>query len=107
MDDTYAYEQDLQDDVDTLDFGKYKGLTPFDIFKVDPAYIVWVWNNTPRWVGSEKLVKLAFKQAGGKWRERTAPPAPTSSGSEQDIIAACEEAILETFGIFPKPPWMR
>lgn len=108
---TYDYEQEMDDENDVLSFGKFKDLTPLQLSstKKGREYLVWAHRNTHHWIGSEVLVKGAFKLCGEKYAPRSArpirTPVPQQGDSSGDVVAACEAATLEAFGCFPKPRW--
>lgn len=97
----YDYTSGLSDETDTLQFGKYRGVTPAELLAIDPGYIVWATDKTSHWVGSKEIVAAA--RAAKKLPPL--PPAPTPTNRDQ-TIQQCEEAILHAYGAFPKPLWM-
>jgi len=103
----YDYTVGLSDETDTLQFGKYRGVTPVELLAIDPGYIVWATNKTAHWVGSKEIVAAAAR-AAKKLPLPPAPrkPAPTPTYRDQ-TIQQCEEAILHAYGAFPKPLWMQ
>jgi uncharacterized protein (DUF3820 family) len=111
-DDRFNYESELKDDEDTITFGKYKGLTPREVFLRDPGYITWATKAFPQgWVGSEELIKRAAKLVPSqdvhvKATQHARFVSPVGKYSNQQaLIAAFEETMLETFGEFPTPYW--
>jgi len=115
----YDYTAELDDKVDTLQFGKYNGKTPMYVFAENPGYICWATNNTNHWVGSETVVAAVFK-ATGHPREKAKPAKPVNqlkaaadawSNMTQEQrnaeVAAFESRMYETFGEFPltTKPW--
>lgn len=105
-DDRFDYESELKDDVDKLTFGKYKGQTPFQVFVKDPGYLVWCWNNTIYWAGSEELVRKASMDSEMSMKERPMiMQAAQTNKSSWPSVAEFEEAMLEAFGEFPTPYW--
>lgn len=94
--DNCDYTEELNDDVDTIGFGKYGGLTPLNLLIKNPAYIIWAWNNTNKWVGSEEIVRRAHAIQGVKFTHRPeAQPLPPNPVHEFE--ATC----LAVFGCFP------
>lgn len=113
-DDTYNYDVELDDEIDLLGFGKYKNLTPVEVYRTNPEYIIWVWENTTRWCGSEELIRDAYDTCDKtfKPRHKVNPPRQVNHSldlntvSEEELIQAFEQAMLDTYGCFPKPNWM-
>ena len=106
----YDYGQEMDDENDTLSFGKFRDLTPAQLASTEKGrdYIVWAHSRTHHWVGSEQLVRkvheiqrLPYIPRSAR-QIRTPVPQPTLGG---DVVAACEAATLEAFGCFPKPSW--
>lgn len=52
-------------DNEPLSFGKYKGLTPMEVYKdlEDYSYLVWLWDNVKPCPISEELYRLAEWEA--------------------------------------------
>ena len=110
-DDTYDYDEDLDDEHDTLQFGKYATRTPRELLDTYPGYLVWCWESTTRWVGSETLIRDAYAAVKKKFKPR-ATVAPKQSpevvaADEQERIEAFEQAVYDTWGCFPKPTYAR
>ena len=107
----FDYESELDDEVDTIQFGKYKGLTPAEVVARDPGYIVWATNAYPQgWVGSQDIIDRALKIVPSqdvhvKAKQHAKFATVNSYSNRQALIAAFEEAMLETFGEFPTPYW--
>lgn len=99
----HDYEKDLSDTQTTVDFGKYTGKTPEWILQNDPGWLVWCWNNTHRWCGSEAVVSLAFTDTGNIFHPRQQQLVQQKESRIEDF----EQAILDTYGQFPKPIWMK
>ncbi len=115
-DDRFDYESELKDDEDTIQFGKYKGLTPLDVLRQDPGYIVWANSAYPQgWVGSSKIIEAAKKivpdqgtHINNKKLQQTGNYKANSGGVSHfnsPEVYAFEEAMLEAFGEFPTPYW--
>lgn len=112
MSDTYNYDEELDDGVDTLQFGKYATLTPLALLNKDPHYLIWCWEKTTRWCGSEELIKRAYKQCGMKFKQRNQilkkpPETHRDFMDETQRIAEFEQAVYDTYGCFPKPTYIR
>ena len=99
----HDYEKDLSDTQTTVDFGKYTGKTPEWILQNDPGWLVWCWNNTHRWCGSEAVVSLAFTDTGNIFHPRQQQIVQQKESRIEDF----EQAILDAYGQFPKPIWMK
>ena len=97
MNDDWDYAKELDDEVDTLQFGKYKGLTPAEVAFKDSNYIVWATQNTHHWVGSDELVERIFKLK--KIPMTKAPPPSTKA--DWKPVEDFEEAMYEAYGEYP------
>lgn len=53
----------VDDDEVALDFGKYAGMTPLQVFGADPSYIVWLYENVTPKRCSEVLYMDAVESA--------------------------------------------
>lgn len=107
-DDTYNYDEELDDFKDCVGFGKFQDkATPADILVQNSGYIVWAWENTTHWIGSEVLVRKAYAAQNKGFRPRNViQKSKALPAVEGDPIEQFEEAVLDTFGVFPKPHWM-
>lgn len=109
MEDRYNYESELDDENDGLQFGKFKGLTPVQVASTEKGrqWMVWAHNNAIQWIGSEELVRKVFsteKQvycARQNMQRNNPPPAGDIT------VEAFEAAMIEAYGCFPKPLWIR
>ena len=99
--DHYDYSVDKDDSVDTIDFGKYKGCTPKEVFQTNAGYLCWAWKSTNKWVGSEQLIKRAHSAMSIPFEEREV--AQDVYTIEQDP-AEFEQAMIDAFGCFPIKP---
>lgn len=111
MSELYDYTDGLSDESTILDFGKYSDLTPLQLVSTEKGmeYIVWAHKNTSRWVGSEQLVRKCHELCNVKYVERSKPAAQAHEAHQsKDVsVAAFEQAVLDAYGVFPKPLWMR
>lgn len=96
--DHYDYSVDKNDALDTIDFGKFQGATPKEVLKQKPSYIILAWENTNKWVGSEDLVKTAYKNCGKRMKDREYKP---DVSYEPESTEAFEEAVLVAYGCTP------
>ena len=99
--DHYDYTVDRSDNKDTLEFGKFIGCTPAYVAKIKPGYIVWAWESTNKWVGSESLVARAYGQCGKVFKERTIEPELPSDSHTAEELAAFEQTMIDSFGSYP------
>lgn len=102
----YDYEAELDDDSDGITFGKFKGLTPVQLASTEKgrAYIMWAHRNTRYWLGSQELVMRVFKIEGMEYKPR--PEPVVKPAVEGNIVEQFEAAVLDAYGVFPKPIWM-
>ena len=111
MSDSYDYTDELSDEYTPLGFGKYSDLTPLQLASTEKGreYIVWAHKHTPRWVGSEQLVRKCHELCNVEYVERSKPAAQAHEAyqSKDLSVAAFERAVVDAYGTFPKPLWMR
>lgn len=105
----YDYTAEKRDDVDKIGFGKHKNWTPHELFIHEPKYMVWAWNKTQLWVGSESLVERAHKIVGETFKPRAEPTEVESriaeTLDEKKTVAEFEWTCLQTFGCSPYKAW--
>lgn len=101
----YDYTSDKDDMRDKIGFGKHKNWTPADLLMNEPKYIVWAWNKTQFWVGSEDLVRRAHKITGDTFKPREDTSAQVENPREELAIESFEATCLQTFGCFPYKAW--
>lgn len=95
---------DQRDDTDNLGWGKFSTSSPLDIAQVNPKYLIWAWENTAFWCGSEALIRRVYKNSGQQFRSRSAPDT-LASNDYSTRVKQFEQAMLDTFGCFPIKPW--
>ena len=96
--DDYDYTKNLDDNHDTLDFGKYKGWTPKDVARQNPGYLRWAYHNVPRWVGSSEFIQQMCKDNGWEFKETAIEITPYDVYED---TTAFDNAILDAFGVTP------
>lgn len=110
-DDRFNYEDELKDDEDTISFGKYKGLTPFEVLQRDPGYITWATAAFPQgWVGSQRIIdaaalKVPSQAIHAKRKAVIKSDSNKAYLSDAALIRSFEECMLDNFGEFPTPAW--
>lgn len=98
--DHYDYSVDLDDDRDVIDFGKWKGFTPSQMLTKKPSYLIWAWENTNKWVGSEDIIRSAYRISGWDFKPRS-DATVEAIRYEDDPTEDFDNAILDAYGVSP------
>lgn len=105
---SYDYTAEKDDKRDKIGFGKHKNWTPAELLMHEPKYIVWAWNKTQFWVGSEDLVRRAHKITGDTFKPRAEPTEAAETFrpvNAAELVDDFEATCIETFGCFPYKSW--
>lgn len=97
--DHYDYSVDKSDNSDQIDFGKFKGSTPVEVLRIKPSWLVWAWENTNKWVGSEHLLMNAYGRCGRVFKEREC--AIEDETSTRESTEDFDNAVLDAYGVSP------
>lgn len=96
--DHYDYSVDKNDASTTIDFGKFQGYTPKEVLKHKPSYLIWAWENTNKWVGSEDLIRKAYDNCGKRMKDREFKPETNWTPEDTSEF---ETAVLNAYGAYP------
>lgn len=96
--DHYDYSVDKSDSLDTIDFGKFQGATPKEVMRQKPSYLVWAWENTNKWIGSEDLIQRAYNVCGKRMKVREFKPEVNWTPEDTTEF---ERAVLDAYGAYP------